>query len=63
MLVLKYLTKKSLKASIGEPLYYSETSLFGPEYTTNGDVWGTNHPKRSWFAQITMKNGLIHKVK
>ena len=62
MLVLHYPSKKSLKASVGQRLRFTETSMFGPEYSDNGSVTGTNHPKRSWFANITMKEGVIHKV-
>lgn len=62
MLVLHYLTKKQLKAAVGQRLRYTETSMFGPEYQENGNITGCNHPKRSWFANITMKEGIIAKV-
>ncbi len=62
MLIFHYKTKKELKAQIGKPLDYSETSFFGPEFKADGVVTGTNHPKRSWFANVTMKEGLILKV-
>lgn len=35
-LVANYRTKKDLKAAIGQPLRYSETSMFGMEYKPNG---------------------------
>ena len=68
MLLLRYTAKKDLKASIGEHLNYSETSMFGDEYLSNGVIYGARRPHllggkgREWFAQITMKDGLIHKV-
>lgn len=62
MLTFHYKTKKELKENIGKPLMYSETSFFGPEYKEDGVLTGTNHPKRSWFANVTMKGGKIAKV-
>ena len=57
-----YKTKKELKENIGKRLKYTETSMFGSEYKLNGNIVGTNHPKRSWFATVTMKDGFIHSV-
>ena len=67
MMIVNYDSKKDLKASIGEPLRYSETSLFGPEYTPNGTLTVARRPHlqgggREFFARVIMKNGLIHKV-
>jgi len=67
MIVLNYASKKDLKASIGKPLKYIETSLFGPEYQENGTLTGANRPRitglgREFFARVTMHNGLISKV-
>jgi hypothetical protein len=31
-----YKTKKELKAAVGQPLHYEETSMFGEEYRPNG---------------------------
>jgi hypothetical protein len=65
MMAANYKTKKELKQSIGKELKYEETSLFGPEYRANGTfcVVGPSPTERRWFAEITMKNGLIEKVK
>jgi hypothetical protein len=68
MLVFKYASKKDLKASIGKPLRYIETSLFGNEYQENGILTGANRPHmtglgREFFANVTMENGLIKGVK
>tara|TARA_R110002012_G_scaffold274215_1_gene460413 strand:+ start:262 stop:456 length:195 start_codon:yes stop_codon:yes gene_type:complete len=60
--ILHYKTKKELKQNIGQPLNYTETSIFGAEYKSNGTVIGTNHPKRSWFSKITIENDLIKRV-
>ena len=62
-MIFHYETKKELKKNIGKPLRYTETSMFGAEYKLNGKLFGTNHPKRSWFATVTMKDGFIHSVK
>ncbi len=67
MLVFNYPSKKSLKDSVGERLAYIETSIFGEEYRRDGVLTGANRPHitgqgREFFAQVTMKNGLIHKV-
>ena len=59
-----YPTKKALKVSIGETLNYVETSMFGPEFKSNGTfcVVGPSPYKRKWFAEVTMVDGLISKV-
>jgi len=66
-LVVKYPSKKELKQRIGEPLRYIETSLFGPEYRPDGVLTVANRPHitgigREFFANVTMKDGLIQKV-
>ncbi|MDE3022794.1 MAG: hypothetical protein KGI54_13210 [Pseudomonadota bacterium] len=61
MMHAHYQTKKALKAAVGQTLDYSETSFFGAEYRDNGSFPVTN-VKRSWFANVTMANGLIAKV-
>jgi hypothetical protein len=66
-LIAKYPSKKDCKAAIGQPLKYVETSLFGPEYRTNGRLTVCNRPHitgmgREWFGNITMKDGVITKV-
>jgi len=66
-MVVRYPSKKELKANIGQPLKYIETSMFGPEYKSNGTIVVANRPHitgmgREFFAQVTMTNGLITKV-
>lgn len=68
MIILKYDSKKQLKESIGKPLRYIETSLFGPEYRPDGILAGANRPHitgrgREFFANVTMEKGLIKGVK
>lgn len=68
MIVFNYESKKALKECIGQPLRYIETSLFGNEYIADGVLTGANRPHithkgREFFAQVTMKNGLIVGVK
>lgn len=67
MLIFNYPTKKELKAAIGQPLKYTETSMFGPEYRDNGKLTGCNRPhltgyKREFFANVTLVDGKITKV-
>jgi hypothetical protein len=59
-----YKTKKDLKASVGKPLGYSETSMFGPEYKRDGEfcVVGPSAYERKWFATVKMVEGKIAKV-
>ena len=69
MLVTGYKSKKELKENIGKPLIYQETSIFGAEYKDNGKFvvahrpYVTNLSGREFFAEVTMSNGLISKVK
>ena len=67
MLVFNYPSKKVLKENVGKPLDYIETSLFGAEYRPTGKLVGANRPHitgqgREFFAEVTMKDGLIAKV-
>ena len=62
-----YPTKKELKAAVGERLKYRETSMFGEEYNPNGTFCVANRPHltkigREFFAQVTMRDGIIWKV-
>lgn len=67
-LVVEYPSKKVLKENVGNRLRYIETSVFGPEYKSNGMLVVANRPHitgmgREFFAQVTMENDLIVKVK
>ncbi len=64
MLGASYKTKKDLKAAVGKPLRFVETSLFGKEYRETGQfaVVGPSPYQRKWFASVTMTDGLISKV-
>lgn len=69
MLLTGYKSKKELVASIGSPLVYKETSLFGDEYRSNGKFCGAHRPAvtglagREFFAEITMRDDKIANVK
>lgn len=68
MIIFNYPSKKELKAAIGQPLNYIETSMFGPEYKADGLLTGANRPHitgkgREFFANVYMQNGLIKSVK
>ncbi len=70
MLVVGYDSKKALKECIGKPLMYVETSIFGNEYRPDGELTVAHRPAlghrrtgREFFANVTMKDGLIDKVK
>lgn len=61
MIQFNYNRKKDLKLSIGERLKFTETTMFKPEYVSNGVLTGCNK-KRTWYANVTMKDDLIAKV-
>ena len=65
MMGASYKTKKLLKEAVGQPLRFVETSMFGAEYTPNGKfcVVGPSPYERKWYAEVTMKDGKIEKVK
>jgi hypothetical protein len=64
MIQAHYPSKKALKESVGKPLKYNETSFFGEEFKDNGTFCVADYsPSRKWFAEVTMSNGLIAKVK
>ena len=67
MMLALYDSKKDLKAAIGQPLKYRETSMFGPEYKADGVVYVARRPHmqgggREFFAEVTLSKGLITKV-
>jgi hypothetical protein len=67
MLIAKYASKKLCRESIGKPLRYIETSMFGAEYRSNSVLTVANRPHitrlgREWFGNITMRDGLIVHV-
>tara|TARA_R110000803_G_scaffold30076_1_gene68068 strand:- start:441 stop:644 length:204 start_codon:yes stop_codon:yes gene_type:complete len=67
-MLLGYNTKKELKEHVGQPLRYTETSLFGAEYKPTGTFVGANRPAitktgREFFAEVTMLDNIIIKVK
>jgi hypothetical protein len=58
-------TKKELKAAVGTKPQFIETSWFGKEYKGDGKyavVGPDPYNKRNWFAELTIVEGLIHKV-
>lgn len=66
-MVVVYPSKKELKANIGKPLRYIETSMFGPQYKSNGTIVVANRPHitglgREFFAEVVMENDLIKRV-
>ena len=67
-LIVNYPSKKNLKENIGKRLSYTETSIFGNEYESNGLLTVANRPHitglgREFFAQVTIENDIIVKVK
>jgi hypothetical protein len=68
-MIVHYQTKKDLKAAVGQPLKYTETSIFGEEYRSTGTFAVARRPhlkvaagNSKRFASVTMKDGLIYKV-
>lgn len=67
-MIAVYPSKKAMKEAIGQPLRYQETSMFGPEYKSNGTITVCNRPHitgigKEWFGQVTLKDGIIVAVK
>jgi len=67
-MIVHYPTKKALKEAIGQRLKYSETSIFGAEYRSNGWLTVAGRPhmdrsiKREYFARVEMENDKIKRV-
>ena len=53
MMILLYESKKELKQSIGKKLKYTETSIFGSEYLSNGTIYGSNRPHLTGYRKGT----------
>jgi len=67
MLIFDYPSKKVLRKCVGQTLRFQETSIFGPEYTSDGRLTGCNRPhitghKREFFATVTLEDGIIMRV-
>ncbi len=69
MMIFNYESKNQMKECIGQPLRYTETSLFGEEYKSDGSFIGCNRPTlpegtgtREFFANVTMEDGKIKEV-
>ena len=69
MMIFNYESKNQMKECIGQPLRYTETSLFGEEYKSDGSFIGCNRPTlpegtgtREFFAKVTMEDGKIKEV-
>jgi hypothetical protein len=63
-----YPSKKDLKAAVGQPLKFRETSAFGAEYRADGRLTVAGRPhlspvcKREFFAEVVMEGGKIKSV-
>ena len=68
LMITGYRTKSELKAAVGKPLVYEETSMFGKEYKPDGRLPVAHRPKisarpgREFYAIVTMEAGIIKKV-
>ena len=75
MIIVNYKSKKELIKNIGKKLDYTETSMFGLEYKSNGTFSACNRPSinsvlinrgilraREFFSTVTIKDNLIFKV-
>jgi len=51
MMILNYKSKKELKEHVGQELDYTETSMFGLEYLSNGTFIGCNCPQFTEFPK------------
>ena len=64
---VQYKSKKALReAAVGKSPRFWETSMFGPEYKGDGVyviVGPDPYTKRTWYAQVTVQDGIVTKVK
>jgi len=66
MMGAPYKSKKELKENVGKGLRHVETSLFGAEYVSTGKfcvVGPCAYTNRKWYAEVTMQDDVIVKVK
>ena len=69
MMLFNYKSKKEMQENIGNNLDYTETSMFGEEYRSNGVFCGSNRPHitgiqgREFFAEVVMRDDKIVSVK
>ena len=69
MMLFNYTSKKEMQKNIGNNLDYTETSMFGEEYRSNGVFCGSNRPHitgiqgREFFAEVVMRDDKIVSVK
>ena len=69
MMLFNYKSKKEMQENIGNHLDYTETSMFGEEYRSNGVFCGSNRPHitgikgRGFFAEVVMRDDKIASVK
>ena len=67
-MLVHYPSKKALKEAIGQSLRYTETSMYGAEYTPRGWLTVAGRPhldrtiKREYFARVLMIDDKIAKV-
>ena len=68
MMLFNYKSKKEMQENICNHLDYTETSIFGDEYKSNGTFCGSNRPHitgikgREFFANVTIRNDKIVRV-
>lgn len=65
MMGAPYKSKKELKTQVGRPMRVIETSIW-TDYKETGTfcvVGPCPYTNRKWYAEVTMKNGLIEKVR
>ena len=66
MMGASYPTKQACRESIGKEPKFVETSLFGLEFNGDGTytvVGPCPYTARNWYAQVTVTDGVISKVK
>jgi hypothetical protein len=66
MMGASYPTKKACREAIGKRPKFVETSLFGLEFDGDGTytvVGPCAYTNRKWYAQVTVTNDVISKVK
>lgn len=65
MLAFSYKTKTALKQAKGQKLRYVETSMYGNEYSGDGQYTGVGPEPylRKWYATVIVADGVIKSVK
>ena len=60
-MLANYPTKKALKAAIGQPLRYTETSMFGAEYRADGSFTVARRPHLQGGGREWLRRDFVYR--